>query len=319
MTKRWSALEGSRRNFASRFGRKAFIDLGECDFVKAKHADNFQDLLDRPCKRLRGFVWKKWKSNELACLLGHGWYVQCNKDRDIAVMLRTNLAGSTLKLKPELHQTLPLSDWIVEIRFGNSPTQAIIRKMGTHLSHRFDRNHMEDDMERCGVTVFRICAFHRSAKVASKRPARVREVLGIVLADCFRFHYQVNIIAGDADMAAYRASGSRQGSTSIRDSCFQEMVRYYLRAYAAAQCGDPYCCPKARFVTASPLALLRWMEDKFGVPWKNLGAVDWQNAPSLHCVVACVMKWSCVVSMEKWSNTTTPSTRLVSRNASQQP
>ena len=46
--KRWSDLEMSARNFASHFGRKAFNDLGEYDFVKAKHADHLQDLLDRP-------------------------------------------------------------------------------------------------------------------------------------------------------------------------------------------------------------------------------------------------------------------------------
>ena len=38
----------SARNFASHFGRKAFNDLGEYDFVKNKHAENLQDLLDRP-------------------------------------------------------------------------------------------------------------------------------------------------------------------------------------------------------------------------------------------------------------------------------
>ena len=38
----------SARNFASHFGRKACSDLGEYDFVKAKHAENLQDLLDRP-------------------------------------------------------------------------------------------------------------------------------------------------------------------------------------------------------------------------------------------------------------------------------
>ena len=46
--KRWSEPAGSGRNFLSHFGRKAFNDLGEHDFVKAKHAQNFQDLLDRP-------------------------------------------------------------------------------------------------------------------------------------------------------------------------------------------------------------------------------------------------------------------------------
>ena len=38
----------SARNFASHFGRKAFNDLGEYDFVRSKHAENLQDLLDRP-------------------------------------------------------------------------------------------------------------------------------------------------------------------------------------------------------------------------------------------------------------------------------
>ena len=37
--KRWSELEMSARNFASHFARKAFNDLAEYDFVKAKHAD----------------------------------------------------------------------------------------------------------------------------------------------------------------------------------------------------------------------------------------------------------------------------------------
>ena len=46
--KRWSELEMSARNFASHFGRKAFNDLGEYDFVRSKHAENLQDLLDRP-------------------------------------------------------------------------------------------------------------------------------------------------------------------------------------------------------------------------------------------------------------------------------
>ena len=59
----------SARNFASHFGRKAYNDLDEYDFVKAKHAENLQDLLDRlyslamrlltPC--LRVLSWRKWK------------------------------------------------------------------------------------------------------------------------------------------------------------------------------------------------------------------------------------------------------------------
>ena len=38
----------SSRNLASHFARKAFNDLGEYDFVKSKHAENLQNLLDRP-------------------------------------------------------------------------------------------------------------------------------------------------------------------------------------------------------------------------------------------------------------------------------
>ena len=163
---------------------------------------------------------------------------------------------------------------------------------------------MEDDLERCGMQVFRVCAFHMSAKIASKKPALVREAMGIMLADCF--HYQVDYITRDANMACYRTGGSKQGSTSFRDSCFQEMVRYYLKAYDAAQSGDPYCCPKAKFCASNPLTLLRWMEDKFGVPWKNVGAIDWQSIPSMDCMVACILEWAHTIPMERWSQTTDP-------------
>ena len=129
------------------------------------------------------------------------------------------------------------------------------------------------------ASVHRICVFHMSAKIASKKPALTHEAMGVMLADCFR--NQVDYITGDANMAGYRTGGSKQGSTSIRDSCFQETVGNYLKAYNAAQNGDPYCCPKAKFATSNPLTLLRWMEDRFGVPWKNVGAVDWQSVPGL--------------------------------------
>ena len=113
-------------------------------------------------------------------------------------------------------------------------------------------------------------------------------------------------ITGDANMAGYRTGGSKQGSSSIRDSCFQEMVRYYLKAYTAAQNGDPYCCPRAKFTTSNPLTLLRWMEDKFGIPWKDVGAVDWENIPGLDCMVACILEWSHSIPMEIWEQTTDP-------------
>ena len=152
---------------------------------------------------------------------------------------------------------------------------------------------MEEDIERCGMPVFRICVFHMSAKVASKKPALMREAMGVMLADCF--HFQVDYITGDANMACYRTGGSRQGSS-----------RYYLKAYNAAQNGDPYCCPRAEFTTSNPLTLLRWMEDKFGIPWKDVGAVDWENIPGLDCMVARILEWSHSIPMEIWEQATDP-------------
>ena len=248
---------------------------------------------------------------EAAYLVRHGWYMQRNKGQDITIMTRTNMVGEYVEhlagpvARPSVHQHLPLSYWVVEIRYGRAPTQATIRKTGSDLQGRFSRNYMEDDLERCGMQVFRVCVFHMSAKIASKKPALTHEAMGIMLADCF--HYQVNYITGDANMAGYRTGGSKQGSTSIRDSCFQEMVRYYLKAYNAAQSGDPYCCPRAKFCTSNPLTLLlRWMEDEFGIPWKNVGTIDWQSVPGLDCMVACIIEWSHTIPMEKWSQTTDP-------------
>ena len=79
--KRWSELEVSARNFASHFARKAFNDLAEYDFVKAKHADRLQDLLDRPMRTssrkrsstpcLHAPLWRRWRSKSSPLLLLH--------------------------------------------------------------------------------------------------------------------------------------------------------------------------------------------------------------------------------------------------------
>ena len=61
---------------------------------------------------------------------------------------------------------------------------------------------LEEDIDRCGMPVFRICAFHMSAKIASKKPALMREAMGIMLADCFR--NQVDYITA---MLTWRAIG----------------------------------------------------------------------------------------------------------------
>ena len=227
---------------------------------------------------------------EAAYLVRHGWYMQSNKAHDIMIMTRTNfaqhhvehLAGSTCE--SEVHQFLPLSYWVVEIRYGNCPTAAAIRKTGSNLQDRFQRKTTwRDTVLRCGMPVFRICAFHMSAKVANKRPALMHRG---DRQSCWLTASTTRSTTSPATLTwqSYRTGGSKQGSSSIRDSCFQEMVRYYLKAYNAAQHGDPYCVPKAKFCTSNPLTLLRWMEDKFGIPWKDVGPVDWQKRswPGLH-------------------------------------
>ena len=295
-------------------GRKKTVPGKFAAHVDRKDSDNVGPLV-KSLARSQNHIACVLEANnvdleEVAYLVRHGWYAQFNKGHDIMIMTRTNecfqniehLAGS--RCTPDVHQYLPLSYWVVEIRYGKCPTAAAIRKLGSNLQDRYERSHMEEDIERCGMPVFRMCVFHMSAKVAAKKPALMHEAMGVMLADCF--HFQVDYITGDANMSTFRTGGSRQGSTSIRDSCFQEMVRYYLKAYNAAQNGDPYCCPKAKFTTSNPLTLLRWMEDKFGVPWKDVGAVDWENIPGLDCMVACILEWSHSVPMEIWSQTTDP-------------
>ena len=134
---------------------------------------------------------------EAAYLVRHGWYMQSNKGHDITIMTRTNMAGEYIEhlagpvAQPDVHRHLPLSYWVVEIRYGRAPSQSAIRKTGSNLQDRFSRNHMEDDLERCGMQV--------SSKIASQKPALMREAMGVMLADCFR--YQVDYVTGDANKA----------------------------------------------------------------------------------------------------------------------
>ena len=108
--------------------------------------------------------------DEMTYLCRHGWYMQSNMGRDNMIMTRTNLSGHHIEhlvgpmCQPDVHQYLPLSYWVVEIRYGKSPTAAAIRKTESNLQDRFSRSHMEEDIDRCGMPVFRICVFHMSAK-----------------------------------------------------------------------------------------------------------------------------------------------------------
>ncbi len=91
-------------------------------------------------------------------------------------------------------------------------------------------------------------------------------------------------------MAAYRTGCYKQGSTSFRDSCWQEMVRYFVKSYMAASGNDPNCRVRPRFMFANPLTLLRKAEDIFGKPWKEVGPVDW--AMLLSWIALWLVSWN---------------------------
>ena len=135
--------------------------------------------------------------------------------------------------------------------------------------------------------------------IPSRQPGCCHEAYGIMLADCFAF--QADIMSGDANMSAYRYAGSRQQSSSIKHSCWQDMVRYFVRAHNDAMSQDPHSRVIPRFVSSNPLSSLRWWEDAFGQEYESCRAVNWDTVPTLDCLVSCVLEWSHSISMEKWS------------------
>ena len=73
-----------------------------------------------------------------------------------------------------------------------------------------------DECELC-VIDFAGLAQHEyvgDSKVANKKVGLPHECFASMFMDCL--HYQVDLIGGDANMALYRYSGSKQESTDIR-------------------------------------------------------------------------------------------------------
>ena len=67
-----------------------------------------------------------------------------------------------------------------------------------------------------------------------------------MFADCL--HYQVDLIGGDANMALYRAMGSKQESMDIRGGMYQSLLDYLLEAYSESPSCPHLCCPRAQHV-----------------------------------------------------------------------
>ena len=88
-------------------------------------------------------------------------------------------------------------------------------------------------------------------------------------------------MSGDANMSAYRYAGTRQQSSSLKHSCWQDMVRYFVKGHNEAMGQDPKCRVVPRFVSSNPLSSLRWWEDTFGQEYEKCRVVNWDTVPDL--------------------------------------
>ena len=221
-------------------------------------------------------------------------------------MVRCNFIGAYINqiagsnYRSEAHKYLPMSCMICEVCFGKCPSQDEIEdQQGSRDRRDYDHTNMSEDLARAGMNVIRVCVFHMKSHVASRQPGLCHEAYDIMLADCFAF--QTDIVAGDANMSGYRYGGSRQGSASIKHSCWQDMVRYFVKAYNNGQNQDPNCRLIPRFVSSNPLSSLRWWEDTFGFKYDRCRLVNWDTVSTLDCIVCCILEWAHSIPMEKWS------------------
>ena len=246
--------------------------------------------------------------SEVAYLVQEGWLVHQNNAKDLAIMIRCNyvgayinqIAGSTME-RPA-HKYLPLSYMLCEVCFGKCPSQEEIEEQnGSRNLKDYDHTNMSEDLTRAGMNVMRVCVFHMKSHIASRQPGLCHEAYGIMLADCFAF--QADIMSGDANMSAYRYGGSKQQSSSIKHSCWQDMVRYFVRGHNEAMGQDPNCRVSPRFVSSNSLSSLRWWEDTFGREYDRCRAVNWDTVPDLDCLVSCILEWAHTFTDDKWSVT----------------
>ena len=244
--------------------------------------------------------------SEIAYLVQEGWLVHQNNAKDLAIMIRCNyvgayinqIAGSTME--GPANKYLPLSYMLCEVCFGKCPSQEEIEEQkGSRNLKDYDHTNMSEDLTRAGMNVMRVCVFHMKSHIASRQPGLCHEAYGIMLADCFAF--QADIMSGDANMSAYRYGGSRQQSSSIKHSCWQDMVRYFVKGHNEAMGQDPNCRVVPRFVSSNSLSSLRWWEDTFGREYDRCRAVNWDTVPDLDCLVSCILEWAHTFTDDKWS------------------
>ena len=231
------------------------------------------------------------EADDLAFLEGCGWTYIRNAAEDLLMAIRTNNVGGYIRqiagsnLAAEEHSFLPISYMIVEANFGKT---ASIGQAGKRTD--FDDSELTQDLRRSGLTTVRLCVFHLKSSIAKKKVAATHEALGTMLMDCMK--YQVDILSGDANMAAFRYQGSKQGSISIAESAWQSMVDYFIDASFEATNKNLYVSPRVHHFTANPVHLLKLYEDILGQPYSQVSQnISWDSLPGLDCMVGSVFEW----------------------------
>ena len=231
------------------------------------------------------------EADDLAFLEGCGWTYIRNAAEDLLMAIRTNNVGGYIRqiagsnLAAEEHSFLPISYMIVEANFGKT---ASIGQAGKRTD--FDDSELTQDLRRSGLTTVRLCVFHLKSSIAKKKVAATHEALGTMLMDCMK--YQVDILSGDANMAAFRYQGSKQGSISIAESAWQSMVDYFIDASFEATNKNLYVSPRVHHFTANPVHLLKLYEDILGQPYSQVSKnISWDSLPGLDCMVGSVFEW----------------------------
>ena len=235
-------------------------------------------------------------------LYSRGWQTIQNNSGDIIIGSRTNLVGSSLTrlagstLVGEAHAHLPLTYMIVEIIYGKTLPLGGQGNRGEYPDSSYTRT-----LERAGTDRVRVCAFHLNNVVASKKISIAHECLATMFADCL--HYQVDLIGGDANMALYRAMGSKQESMDIRGGMYQSLLDYLLEAYSESPSCPHLCCPRAQHVSANSLCLLKQYEDQLGGRcYKDCQKPDWNTFPGLDPMTATVLEWGHSMTDDQWAD-----------------
>ena len=189
-------------------------------------------------------------------LYARGWQTIQINSGDILIRSRTNLVGSSLTrlagstLVGEAHAHLPLTYMIVEIIYDKTLPQGGQGNRGEFPDSSYTRV-----LERAGTDRVRVCTFHLNNIFVSKKISVAHECLASMFADCI--HYQVDLIGGDANMALYRAMGSKQESMDIRGGMNQSLLDYLLETYSESPACPNLCCPRAQHVSTINLCLLK--------------------------------------------------------------